>query len=112
MNELLTSVLKAIDDKKGEDVVVYDFSVFSPFTDYTIITSASNLRQVYAIASNVDDEMSKAGIQIKAFEGSKDSRWVLVDIGSIVIHVFLTEEREIYNLEKLYKDIPQVEINV
>lgn len=112
MSDLLKIVVKAIDDKKGENTIVYDFSVFSPFTDYAIITSASNLRQVYAIASNVDDEVSKLGYPIRAFEGDKDSRWVLVDLGSIVVHVFLSEEREIYSLEKLYKDIPQVEVNV
>ncbi|MGL5977687.1 MAG: ribosome silencing factor [Erysipelotrichaceae bacterium] len=111
MNELLSLVVKAIDDKKGEDIIVYDFSASNPFIDYAVLTSASNLRQVYAIASNIDDEASKNGIQIRAFEGDKDSRWILVDLGFIVVHVFLDEEREVYSLEKLYAHLPTVDIS-
>ncbi|MGL5541325.1 MAG: ribosome silencing factor [Erysipelotrichaceae bacterium] len=112
MNEMLEIILKAIDDKKGEDTVYFDFTAVNPFIDYAVITSASNLRQVYAIASNVDDELSKHGIQIRSFEGDKDSRWILVDTGSITVHVFLHEEREFYSLEKLYAHLPKGSINV
>lgn len=112
MNETLDIILKAIDEKKGERIMVYDFNSVSPFIDYTVITSASNLRQVYAIANHIDDCMREHGHSIRRMEGNQDSRWILVDTGSIVAHVFLDEERDHYKLEKLYAGFPLVETNL
>ena len=107
MSELLTIVQKAIDEKKGERPILYEFSSLNPFIDHVVITSASNLRQVYAIAENVADRIKEHGLSVRSIEGDRNSRWVLVDLHTVIVHVFLTEEREHFQLEKLYADLPK-----
>lgn len=110
--ELLEVVQKAIDEKKGERPVVYEFHTLNPFIDHVIITSASNLRQVYALADNVVDRVKEHGYPVRSMEGNKDSRWVLVDLHTIIVHVFLEEERQHFQLEKLYADLPSKDFSL
>lgn len=112
MNELLDIVKKAIGEKKGEHVLKYDFCELNPFIDHVIICSASNVRQVHAIADNVKDRVREHGYSIRSIEGGSESRWVLVDLDSIIVHVFVQEEREHFQLEKLYADLPCEEYTV
>lgn len=107
MKESIETIVKAIDEKKGNNILVFDYHELNPFIDHVIITSASNQRQVFAIADNIIDCAHEAGIHTCRMEGNKDSRWILVDLDTIVVHVFLDEEREIYRLEQLYADLPQ-----
>ena len=106
MSEMLEVLRKAIDEKKGERTIIYEFSSLNPFIDHVIITEASNLRQVYAIASNIVDRMKEHNFPVRSMDGDKDSRWVLVDLHSVIVHVFLDEERDHFQLEKLYADLP------
>lgn len=108
MNKILENAIRAIDEKKGMNILAYDFHDVNPFIDYVVICSASNLRQVYAIADNVDDRLQEAGFHVRHIEGNKDSRWILVDLDTVIVHVFYEEERHVYQLEKLYADLPQV----
>lgn len=109
MNRELTLIITAIEEKKGSDIIVYDFHRLNPFIDYTIIASATNLRQVYALAENVKERAHEAGITVRRMEGEKESAWILVDLDTIIVHVFLAEERNVYRLEQLYADLPIVE---
>lgn len=111
MNNLKT-IVKAIDEKKGHDIIVYDFHELNPFIDYTVLASASNQRQVFALADNVVDRAKEAGIPVRKMEGDKDSRWILVDLYTVIVHIFLEEERNVYRLEQLYADLPQLDIEV
>lgn len=106
MEELLQIVQKAIDEKKGENPLLYEFSELNPFIDYVVICSAPSVRQTHAIADNIKDRVREHGYDIRAMEGSSESRWVLVDLNSIVVHVFVDEERDHFKLEKLYADLP------
>lgn len=106
MTDNVKTVVKAIDDKKGKDILIYDYHTLNPFIDYTIIASATNQRQVYALAANVVDEARLAGMKVKRMEGDKDSKWILVDLDTIIVHLFLEDERSIYRLEQLYADLP------
>lgn len=110
--ELLEVVQKAIDEKKGERPVLYEFSSLNPFIDHVVITSAGNLRQVYALADNVADRVKEHGYPVRSIEGDKDSRWVLVDLHTIIVHVFLEEERQHFQLEKLYADLPSKDFSL
>lgn len=110
MSKLLETAVMAIDEKKGEGILVYDFRSANPFIDYVILCSASNLRQVHAIADNVWDRVKEAGLSFRHMEGNKDSRWILIDLESVVVHVFFKEERQFYRLEHLYADLPRVDI--
>ncbi|MDF9824079.1 ribosome-associated protein [Breznakia sp. PF5-3] len=109
MNKKLDLIIDAINKTKGEDVIIYDFTALNPFIDRVVITHADNLRQVYAIANNIRDDLKMNGYSIHHFEGNKDSRWILIDADDIIVHIFLDEERELYKLERLYADLPRIE---
>ncbi|SHG88621.1 ribosome silencing factor [Tepidibacter thalassicus] len=111
IEEIVKKVYDAIDDKKGEDIAVLNVGKISSMADYFIITSASSERQVQAIAHNVEDELKKVGLNVKGKEGHNASRWILLDYGDIMIHIFHNEEREFYNLERVWKDAPYVDID-
>lgn len=112
MEELLQIVQKAIDEKKGEHPLLYEFSELNPFIDYVVICSAASVRQTHAIADNIKDRVREHGYPIRAMEGSNESRWVLVDLHSVVVHVFVDEERDHFKLEKLYADLPNKDFSL
>lgn len=112
MNKLLEIAVSAIDEKKGMNILAYDFHEVNPFIDYVVICSASNLRQVFALADNVVDRVHEAGLYVRHMEGNKESRWILVDLDTVIVHVFYEEERQVYQLEKLYADLPKVALNL
>lgn len=108
MENKLEIALEAIRNTKGENTIIYDFTSLNPFVDKVVITSASNMRQVYALASNIREKCREHGFEVK-MEGNQDSRWVLVNLEEVIVHVFLDEERDVYRLERLYGDLPKVE---
>lgn len=111
VEEIVKKACEAIDDKKGEQIAVLNIGKISSMADYFIIASASSERQVKAIADNVEDELGKNEINVKGKEGHNTSRWILLDYGDIMVHIFHNEEREFYNLERLWKDAPYVDID-
>jgi ribosome-associated protein len=122
MNETLTSTsvdsalqaaldcARAAIDKKAENVKILDISELSGFTDYFIICSGISDRQVQAIADSVKSTMKQQGVELVATEGYSEGRWVLLDFGDMVVHVFLDALREYYDLENLWADAPRVKI--
>ena len=71
-----------------------------------VIASASNQRQVFALADNVKDRLAERGMRVDHVEGGRDSRWILIDASDIIVHIFEHQERNVYGLEKLYADLP------
>ena len=108
---LLTTAYKAVDDKKGEDIVVLNMEGVSLIADQFIICHANSERQVQAIAREVADKAAEIGHPVKRMEGLDLARWVLVDLGDVVVHVFHRDERGYYNLEKLWGDAPLLNMN-
>lgn len=108
----LNIVLKAIDEKKAEHIVVYDFEELNPSIDKVIICSASNHRQVHAIADNIEYRLKEQGYEINHMEGDKNSNWILVDCDDIIVHIFSYEERNHYQLDKLYVGLPCEVVNL
>lgn len=111
MSELLDIVQEAIGEIKGEHILLYDFTDLNPFLDNVIICSASNLTQVHAIAHNIKERVREQGFLVRNIEGGNESSWMLVDLDTIVVHVFLTEERAHFQLERLYADLPCKEVS-
>jgi ribosome-associated protein len=101
---------RAAIDKKAENVKILDLTESSGFTDYFVICSGMSDRQVQSISDSVDHEMSGAGHTILSAEGYADGRWVLMDMGDVVVHIFLDALREYYDLEALWADAPRVKI--
>ncbi|MEK5332141.1 MULTISPECIES: ribosome silencing factor [unclassified Lysinibacillus] len=107
---LLQAAYKAIDDKHGEDIVVLNMQGISLLADYFIIAHGNSDRQVQAIARELQDVAVKEGHEIRRVEGFDGARWILVDLGDVVAHVFHKDERAYYNLERLWGDAPQLDV--
>lgn len=102
--KLLDVLLQAIHDKQGHDVQVVDFKGQHSMMDGFIITDAPSNRQMWAIVDHIKEQVSQAGYPIAAIEGSNTSKWVLIDCLDYVVHVFESDERNVYKLEKLWAD--------
>ncbi|AYC29688.1 ribosome silencing factor [Paenisporosarcina cavernae] len=109
---LLEIAYKAADDKRAEDIVVLNMKGVSLLADYFLICHANSDRQVQAIAKELADQAMKAGYEVKRLEGFDAARWVLVDMGDVVAHVFHQEERKFYNLERLWGDAPLIDVEL
>lgn len=101
---------KALDDKKGEDIKVIDISEISVLADYFIIANGNNDSQVRALVESVEEELSKEGFEVKQREGYGLGNWVLLDFGSIIVHVFDKENRLFYDLERIWRDGKYVDV--
>lgn len=101
---------KAADDKRAEDITVLDMRGVSLVADYFIICHGNSEKQVQAIAREVKDKAQESDIHIKRLEGFDEARWVLVDLGDVIVHVFHRDERIYYNLERLWGDAARVNI--
>ena len=95
---------KAIDDKKGQDIKVIDIHTVSVIADYFVIASGTNSNQVQAIVDNVEEQLGRAGFEAKQIEGNRNSSWILMDYGDVIVHVFDEENRLFYDLERLWRD--------
>lgn len=100
-------------DKKGEDVCVLDLTELSDVCDYFMIVSGSNTRLSDAIVDEIEEKVADAcGEHPFSIEGRDEKNWILMDYGSVVVHVFTPEAREFYRLEKLWGDAPQLELGL
>ncbi len=106
--EHLAIAAKAADDKGGVDMVALDVSEPLPLTDVFFIVSGRNERNVSAIAGEIEDQLIASGIKPLRREGKAEGRWVLMDFGDLIVHVFHEEDRLYYGLERLWKDCPVV----
>lgn len=114
-NHVLDSVLvaaQAAADKKGRNIVAFDVSEQLAITDVFLIASANNERQVSAIVDGVEETLLKHRLKPTRREGDRENRWVLLDYLDFVVHVQHTEERTLYNLERLWKDCPQIPLDI
>jgi ribosome-associated protein len=95
-----------VSDKQATDILLLDTQDVCTFTDYFIICSGESLRQIKAIVDNISDELKKMGVFPLHEEGTANSGWILLDYGSIIVHVFSPMERDYYQLEKLWESAP------
>ena len=112
LNSVIYLVNKAINKKSGENIVVLDLRKITSICDYFIITSAASSRQVKLIADEIQDELLKENIELLNKEGYNSGRWILLDYGDIVIHIFHEEDRKFYNIEGIWKDAGKIHIDV
>lgn len=110
VENMLKIVYDAVDDKLGQDIAVINIGKVSSLCDYFVIATGGSQRQVKAIADSVEDAMSEMGYEPRGKEGKESQQWILLDYGDIMVHVFDEENRGFYNLEKLWKDAPYVDM--
>ena len=97
-------VCRALDEKKGRDIKVIDIHDVSVIADYFVIASGSNQNQVQAMVDNVEEQLGRAGFEPKQVEGVRNSSWILMDYGDVIVHVFDEENRLFYDLERIWRD--------
>lgn len=109
--EILELAVKAADSKRAEEIIALDVSEVSVMADYFVIMDANSKRQVQAIAEAVVEQAHKNDVVIKSVEGKQAGNWVLVDLGDVIVHVFQKDQRQFYDLEKLWSQAPMVNID-
>jgi ribosome-associated protein len=107
-SELAHRIVEIASDKKGNDIVLLRTAELTTMADFFVIVSGRSDRQVQALAGAIVDELRDDGIRPLGVEGKQSSRWVLLDFGSVIVHVFAPDEREFYGLERLWGKAAQV----
>ena len=102
--DAVKAAYNALEDKMGEDIIVLDVCEVSSLADYFIIASGNSTSQLKAMADHVGLKLHQAGINMRHSEGTQAARWILLDFGSIIVHIFNKEDREYYRLERLWGD--------
>ena len=90
------------------DIVTLDMSDSSLMADYFVICSARNNRQSQSIADNIEEQMEKNGYDVRHVEGYREGKWILIDAGEVIAHVFVEQDRQYYDLENLWCDAPRI----
>lgn len=103
-------IVNALEDINTFDIIVYDMRGISPFFDYFIISSATSDRQLQAAITHISNDLAKENFEHPKVEGKNSKSWVLVDANDVIVNVFTKEEREYYNLEKMWAGIKTIDI--
>ena len=102
MNQYVETIADALYQKKAHNIVALDVSEMTVITDAMVIASGRSALQVKTLADEVEERMSEAGVEPRRKEGQQDGRWVVLDYGDVLVHVFHMEEREFYRLDQLW----------
>ena len=102
--ELAKLVYEALEEKKAQDIKIINIEGVSVLADYFIIASGTNHNQGQAMADSVEETLGKAGYPAKQTEGYRSANWILLDYGDIIVHLFDTENRLFYDLERIWRD--------
>lgn len=102
LQEKLDKILAILDDKKAKDVQTIRIEGLSIITDYFVVCTGTSSTHIRALADEVCEKMKEAGMEVGHIEGYDTSRWILLDFSDIIVHVFHEEERQFYNLERLW----------
>lgn len=110
MNEALKIAVRAVENKKGIDVVVLDISSVATFADYFLLCSGDSSRQIQAIADEVEEKLATNGLRPSHVEGYANAEWILLDYLDLVIHIFSKQARAYYDLERLWRDAKTLDV--
>jgi len=103
---LKTLAIDALEELKARDITQLDVAKLTDFTDLMVIASGTSTRHVSALAQNLVEKAKEQGLQPRGVEGGDNADWVLVDLGDVIVHVMLPEARALYDLERLWADLP------
>lgn len=106
----LQVVIAALEDINLSDIIVYDMRDRSPFFEYFVLSSATSARQLNAVIAHIKDDFAKSKFDHPDVEGRNSDSWVLIDAKDIVINVFTKESREFYDIEKMWEDVPTLNL--
>lgn len=100
----LQTTWKALEEKKGEEIVLLDISAISSFTDYFVIATGRSTRQAQALADAVMERLESEGLSVSHIEGYQEGSWILLDYSNFIVHIFVPAHRQFYSLEKLWSE--------
>lgn len=109
--EIMETVVKCMDSKKAVDIKVLDISKITTMADYFVICQGGSTTQMKAIADEVDEKLSLAGIKPFGREGMNTAYWILMDYSDVIVHIFSSESRSFYSIENLWSDAEIVDIS-
>ena len=104
-------IINALEDINLFDIVVYDMREISPFFDYFVISSATSDRQLQAAISHISNDLAEKNFDHPKIEGKNSKSWILIDASDVIVNVFTKEEREYYNLEKMWVGIETLDLD-
>ena len=107
--ETVLKLKKALDDKFALDIKILDIGQISTMADYFVIATATNAPQMLALTETTEELLTNSGFHLSHIEGQNTAKWILLDFGSIIVHLFDKESREFYNLERVWRDAVVVE---
>ena len=102
--------VSAAQEKKAEDVLILSLAAISSFTDYFVIMHGHSGRQLNALCDGIERSLRKERVKPLSIEGQKNAEWILMDYGNFIIHIFTKEKRDYYSLERLWADVPKLNI--
>ena len=108
--DVVKKIVKALDDKKGNDIQVIKIEELTIVADYFVICTANSITHVRALADEVEYQLEEAGIKADHIEG-RATGWVLLEYHGVIIHIFMEEARNYYNLERLWEDAKKIDVN-
>ena len=108
---IVKKAYEALNDKKGEDIKIIEIGKLSTVADYFIIANGSNAPHVESLVDNVEEELLKEDIHAERIEGVRSSGWILMDYSDVVVHVFAKEDRLFYDLERIWRDGKEVDVD-
>ena len=106
---ILQQCVALAQEKKGRDIISLKLRGLTVICDYFLLVSATNTRQAQSICDNIEEKMKENALPPLRIEGYREGSWILLDFGSVVVHIFLEEERQYYDLERLWGDAERVE---
>ena len=110
-NSNVRMIYKALDEKKAENIKILYIGDVSIIADYFIVATGNNQSQIDALTDSVEKTATEAGMELKSIEGIKNSQWILMDYGDIIIHILSKEGRDYYNLEHIWGDCPEITVS-
>lgn len=102
--ELALAIRDILDNKGADRIQVLEVGNMTSITDYFVIANGRNVQALHALAEDLIDKMLEQGVEARRSEGLKDGKWIVVDYASVIVHLFHPEEREYYNIERLWSD--------
>ena len=102
--EKLNKILGILEDKKAKDISIINIESLSVLTDNFVICSGTSTTHIKALADELEEKMKEAGFEAYHLEGYETARWILIDFGEVIVHIFHDEDRQFYNLERLWSD--------
>ncbi len=108
--QLMDKIVKLLDEKKATDILAIEITELTIIADYFVIATGTSGTHIKSLANDLEYELGKEGIEAKHVEG-RATGWILIDYGTVVVHLFLADSREYYSLERLWADASKVDIS-